>query len=125
MVEILTVKSDTIKYNWTLNSEWYSGQSRIDLELRKEKNIAESTINSHIFKNIGSAHYNFQLSQIHLDYKLNLLFSKSLQGLRTPSTHLTPFNNGCQTQVLDAQRFPRIYFLSFSHQLNSSLQNTK
>jgi hypothetical protein len=46
MVEILTVKSDTIKYNWTFNSEWYSGQSRIDFELRKEKILqkAPSTV---------------------------------------------------------------------------------
>lgn len=122
MVEIFTVKSDTIKYNWTLNSEWYSGQSRIDLELRKEKNTAESTINSHIFKNLGSAHYNFQaklLSQIHLDYKCNLLFHKSLQYLRTLSSYLCSLDNSCPTQVQYAQRgFPG--YISFPLVVNST-----
>lgn len=33
---------------WT--ARWYSGQSRIDSEL--ERKIEESTINSHIFKNV-------------------------------------------------------------------------
>lgn len=124
MVEILTVKSDAIKYNWTfsLNSKMILRAIKNRFSTGKKK-IEENTINSHIFLNVVRQCAFWLSSKINsFIWPINEIFCSpySLQCFRTSESHLCSLEQKTVNSGLKCSQWcPAIAFISFIYQFRN------